>query len=235
MREHWEAQADSYYTKRGWSAADARVVELLGQHQHERWLEVGIGPGIVGAAAKRRWPAMRYYGLDLARNFLHLSRARLGRDLPLIQAAAEWLPLKTASFDGVLEMDTIHHLPRQLIPRTVAEISRIIKPGGRLISVEDWATIPDDERARLAYSLQAKRHSVAEGWEYHPSEPEWTVMFTAAGLHVESIEHPWRPLDLALFASLPHMAARAELRRLKGIWGDDLPTTTMSLFICRKV
>jgi hypothetical protein len=43
-----------------------------------------------------------------------------------------------------------------------------------------------------------------------------------------------RPLNFGRFAELDEPEAQKELARLRELWGDEQPTTRMSLFLCRK-
>jgi hypothetical protein len=117
----------------------------------------------------------------------------------------------------------------------VAEIARVIIPSGRLISVEDWACDPVQEREHLADSLQRRRPLVTQNLEYHAREEEWQTWFSQAGLEVERLEHVLRPLDLNQFANLESPEAKAELDLLRKLWRHESPTTTMTMFICRKL
>jgi SAM-dependent methyltransferase len=49
-------------------------------------------------------------------------------------------PFRDASAGAVVMLDVIHHLPRPL--DFLSEISRILKPGGRLVAIEPWITPP---------------------------------------------------------------------------------------------
>ncbi|MCX6639064.1 MAG: class I SAM-dependent methyltransferase [bacterium] len=234
IREHWENQASEYTMRRQWSDADERILTLLSEIAGTRLLEIGIGPGVMASAVQRKGLSWQYQGLDFSRKFLSLANQNLTKSIPLALGSAEFLPYQSESFDLVLEMDTIHHFPRALIPRTVKEIVRVLKHDGRFISLEDWALRLDDERSRLIYELQSRRFTVVNDWEYHPSESEWITIFQTAGLVVESVENPQRFLDIAQYDRLPSIEAAMELARLRHICGAQIPKVSMSLFVSRK-
>ena len=50
------------------------------------------------------------------------------------------MPFRQASAGAVVMLDVIHHLPKPL--DFLAEVSRILQPGGRLIAIEPWITPP---------------------------------------------------------------------------------------------
>jgi len=49
-------------------------------------------------------------------------------------------PFRAASTGAVVMLDVIHHLPKPL--DFLAEVSRILRPGGRLVAIEPWITPP---------------------------------------------------------------------------------------------
>ena len=50
------------------------------------------------------------------------------------------MPFREASAGAVVMLDVIHHLPKPL--DFLSEVSRILKPGGRLLAIEPWITPP---------------------------------------------------------------------------------------------
>ncbi|MGD2103833.1 MAG: class I SAM-dependent methyltransferase [Anaerolineae bacterium] len=97
----------------------------------KRVLELGHGPGHLLVALARRGVAP--VGLDLSPNMGRQAQRRLGRadvTVPLVRAQAQALPFSSGGFDSVVAA-----LPAEFIvdPRTVAEVTRTLAPGGRLI------------------------------------------------------------------------------------------------------
>jgi len=234
MRSHWESQAADYDWGRKWSRVDTRVLELIDADLGDRLLEIGFGSGVVAAEIIHAYPGIRYYGIDLADNFIRLAKERLTNTAALIQASASHLPFRAGSIHIVLEMNAIHHFPRRIIPDAVTEIADVLKQGGRFISVEDWGTPPEDDRESLVYELQRQRPLVRAGLEYHPSDEEWIATFKNAGLVVKRMEHIPRPLNFQRLWEMLGPEAEGKLARLWELWGHETPTTKMTLFICKK-
>jgi SAM-dependent methyltransferase len=61
-------------------------------------------------------------------------RARIEGRTHVVQSVAEGLPFRRATFDGVLGMNVLHHVP-DLTP-VVSELARVLKPGCRAVFVE---------------------------------------------------------------------------------------------------
>jgi len=93
-----------------------------------RVLEVGAGPGLLGAFARERRPDLRWIGSDL-----HAATWNA------LAADAMRLPFRTGSVDVVLGLDVLHHLSRP--GAFLAEAARVLSNGGRLNLVEPWVTL----------------------------------------------------------------------------------------------
>ena len=196
MRRHWELEAADYSDGRRFSDVDARIIELLTPHSGDRILEVGSGPFVVGERITYTYPDCQYFGIDFADQFLKIAARKIPTSAILVKADAATLPFSPQCFDVILEMDTIHHFPLQMIPQVVEEIIRTLKMGGTYISAEDWAAPPTNGRDELARAIQRRRHTVQSGLEYHPTDVEWIEMLENTGLKINQIEHIERPLNL---------------------------------------
>lgn len=90
-------------------------------------LEIGAGPGFLGAHARRRRPDLRWVATDVL-------------PAPWNDVAADGgrMPFRDATFDAVVCLDLVHHLAR---PRDFfAEAARVLRPGGRIAAVEPWVS-----------------------------------------------------------------------------------------------
>jgi ubiquinone/menaquinone biosynthesis C-methylase UbiE len=103
-------------------------------------LDVGSGSGTLAVWAKEREPAMRIRGLDGDPAIIEQARrkaARAGIDIPFDEGLSYELPYEDSSFDRVLSSLFFHHLVLRDKERTIAEIRRVLRPGGEL-HVADW-------------------------------------------------------------------------------------------------
>lgn len=62
--------------------------------------------------------------------------AKAGADIDLQVALIEALPFPDASFDLVTSGLMLHHLPGELKRRALAQIRRVLKPGGRFVALD---------------------------------------------------------------------------------------------------
>ena len=106
------------------------TVELLRVSDGELILEVGCGYGRVSRSllASAR---IQLVGLDLSEAMLRSCKQELGEELTVCRADAGRLPFRDGSFDAVVCTGVLMHLPDQR--RALAELGRVLRPGGRLV------------------------------------------------------------------------------------------------------
>lgn len=108
----------------------------------EHVLDIACGTGVVThAAAERVGSAGRVVGLDLNAAMLAMAQTDLpaeGAPIEWIEANALALPLPDAAFDLVLCQHGLQQFPDR--PTALAEMRRVLQPGGRLV-VSVWSRI----------------------------------------------------------------------------------------------
>jgi demethylmenaquinone methyltransferase/2-methoxy-6-polyprenyl-1,4-benzoquinol methylase/phosphoethanolamine N-methyltransferase len=116
------------------------TVRLAGVRPGDAVLDVGCGTGNLAMAAKARAGAEGdVRGIDGAPEMVEVARrkaaaAKLGVEYEV--AVVENMPFADATFDIVLSSLMLHHLPGDLKRQGIAEIARVLKPGGRLVAVD---------------------------------------------------------------------------------------------------
>jgi len=79
---------------------------------------------------------------DISITALKEARQRLGeKGLYVVMDIAN-LPFKAATFDGVISLHTIHHLPAADHRKAYAELYRVLGPGRRAVVVNGWSDPP---------------------------------------------------------------------------------------------
>jgi ubiquinone/menaquinone biosynthesis C-methylase UbiE len=108
-----------------------RVAALVAAQRPRRVLEVGCGEGIVLAYLADRTPGARFEGLEVDETALARARARCP-DAALVRGDACELPYRDGSFDLVVCLEVLEHLPA---PRRALREARRVSRGGCLLSV----------------------------------------------------------------------------------------------------
>lgn len=124
------------------------VPGIPGEIAHEHWhryafarrfvagrrvLDVACGEGYGSALLAA--VAGEVTGVDIAEEAIAHARATYAAvaNLRYVQASAAELPLPDASVDVVVSFETIEHLPQADQPRMIAEIARVLVPGGIVV------------------------------------------------------------------------------------------------------
>jgi SAM-dependent methyltransferase len=138
------AVADEYASERGLLGrrdayryasgpdAPARAVEAVLEAEPRRVLEVGCGPG--EAAARIVANGVEVVAVDVSPRMVELA---LGRGVDAGVGDVQSLPFEDGSFDGALAAWMLYHVPDP--DRGLAELARVLEPGGRLVVVTNRA------------------------------------------------------------------------------------------------
>ena len=131
--------------------------ELKGRDQRGvHLLDVACGNGRFLRHVMEVWPRLKAAGLDLSPNYTEAARARLKSwpQVEVIHEAAEAMPLADVSQDIVVSIFLFHELPPKVRGQVLAEVFRVLKPGGLFV---------------LADSVQFGDHDGMDGLlEYFP-------------------------------------------------------------------
>lgn len=118
----------------GRSEAARVAIRLADLQRGERVVDVGCGPGV--AVRQARMAGAEVIGVDPAPVMLRVARARWRSD-PAVDwrlGVAEKLPVGDGWADVVWSLSTVHHWVD--IGAGLAEASRVLAPGGRLVVLE---------------------------------------------------------------------------------------------------
>jgi ubiquinone/menaquinone biosynthesis C-methylase UbiE len=100
-----------------------------------RVLDIGCGTGTLAIVVRQRHPAAEVVGLDPDAYALARARRkaqRAGAGVRFDQGFADALEYPDATFDRVFSSMMFHHLGKDQKDRALAEVRRVLKPGGRL-------------------------------------------------------------------------------------------------------
>ena len=116
-----------------------RVIELADLRGDEDLLDAGCGTGLTMLRIAEQHPGCRVCGIDLSPKMIEVARNDAGKrrlDVDLRSGSITDLPYPDAAFDVVLTNIMFHHLDRAEKRQAVAEIARVLRPGGRFVSAE---------------------------------------------------------------------------------------------------
>ncbi|GAB2822755.1 class I SAM-dependent methyltransferase [Actinoallomurus bryophytorum] len=110
------------------------MLALAGDVAGRRVLDAGCGSGPLSAALRDRGAVVT--GIDASTGMLALARRRLGDDVALHRVdLSDDLPFADGAFDDVVASLVLHYLEDW--GPTLAELRRVLSPGGRLIASVD--------------------------------------------------------------------------------------------------
>ena len=174
------------------------ILDLAGEVAGRRILDAGCGSGPLSAALRDRGAVVT--GIDSSAGMLELARRRLGSgaDLRLADLGTP-LPFGDGAFDDVVAALVLHYLEDWTAP--LAELRRVLKPGGRLIVSLDHpfaVNIMHREAGRkpdyfATYSHTAEwtmRGHTAQMRFWHRPLHAMTDAFTEAGFQIAVISEP---------------------------------------------
>jgi SAM-dependent methyltransferase len=155
------------------------IIARLGVRTNDRALtilDVGCGTGQFASRIMAAAPRASVWGVDLVPGMLAQGRCRWQSDPEHVAAAlgdSERLPFPSTAFDIVTCANSFHHYPRQSL--AVAEMHRVLKPGGKLLLVDGCR---DGLWGRFIYDACVAR---LEGGVHHASAEQTRELFENAG------------------------------------------------------
>ncbi|CAN8064176.1 unnamed protein product [Agarophyton chilense] len=179
-------------------------------------LDVSTGTGdlAISVAGNR---SIRVVGLDPSTEMLKVAREKANRfakiigDLQLVEGVAEKLPFESESFDAVAVAFGVRNF--QDIRKGLAEMGRVLRPGGRWVILEVGFTNGDRflEKVyrifvtkimpKVAGFFSGNRGAyqyLSDSMQRFPEVEQFIVMLEEAGLHVETQER-LTPLGMGPF------------------------------------
>ena len=147
-----------------------------------RLLDVGCGP------SSRLWP-LNVHPIGADYSFSYIA-AYAAKGEPGVVASSGDLPFPSQAFDGVWSVGVFHHLPDELVRRTVLEMRRVCRPGGYTVVLD--AVLPEPAwRRPFAYAQRR-----ADRGRYMRREEQLrSLLLVDEGLSVERITYTRNGLE----------------------------------------
>jgi ubiquinone/menaquinone biosynthesis C-methylase UbiE len=133
--------------------------ELTGAH---RVLEIGCGTGNLIQRVRKAHPSAQLTGLDPDPRALDIARRKAGSvpGLNFDQGYAQELPYADGAFDRVLSSMMVHHLDDPAKTAAVAEVFRVLEPGGMVLVADVRAS--DETITRLLHDAGFEHRAIGE-------------------------------------------------------------------------
>jgi ubiquinone/menaquinone biosynthesis C-methylase UbiE len=153
-----------------------------------RVLEIGVGSGM--NLPFYRPPVREVLALEPAPRLLNMARSAshvTGLPVSFLEASAEAIPLDKSSVDTVVTTWTLCSIPQAAT--ALAEMRRVLRPGGKLLFVEHGLA-PDE-------AVRRWQHRLTPAWRYisggcHLNRPIRS-MIEGTGFRVDRIETGYMP------------------------------------------
>lgn len=137
-------------------------------------IELGCGAAALARSLLQRFPAARVTGLEVDERQHAKNLAAPAERLHFVAGGAQAIPFPDAGFDLALMLKSLHHVPVPLMGQALAEVARVLRPGGHLYVSEpvyagplnDIVRLFNDEREVRAAAQEALDAALAGGlWD----------------------------------------------------------------------
>ncbi len=128
------------------------IVELVGDANRKRVLDLGCGSGTLIARIAEENPDAEIYGVDPSERMVQgcVNRFREYANVHVAIGSAIRIPLPSDYLHCVVSNLALHHVPREDRTACAEELARVLKAGGRLIYADMFCDVegPVDDPAR---------------------------------------------------------------------------------------
>ena len=148
----WRAHSDAVNGRLVAAWLDGRLGAVLKTDLFDE----AVSPGLVAALAPR---ASSVTGVDVSPQIVAAARQRFP-ELTAVEADVRTLPFADASFDTVISNSTLDHFDHaDEIERSLAELARVLAPGGRLL-----VTLDNPRNPIVAVGKALRGHGLNRAW-----------------------------------------------------------------------
>jgi ubiquinone/menaquinone biosynthesis C-methylase UbiE len=146
------------------------IADLVGLQPGEAVLDVGCGTGMQALVAKERvGETGRVSGIEPSLEMVTYAKrkaARRGVSVDIQPGVIEQLNFPDQSFDVVLCIIVMHHMPDETKRQGIKEMARVLKPGGRVLVVDsNLQLLPSFEREGFL-QVNAGEMPIVDGYNF---------------------------------------------------------------------
>ena len=190
--DEYVAAAEAVSRSAGFQDLRDRILEAAEIKADDEVLDLGAGTGLLTLPSAAT--ASRVWAVDISQGMLSYleTKARSAKldNIELVMASVVSIPLVDGSIDVAISNYCFHHLPAEGKMTALAEVERILKPGGRLVLADmmfslalgeprNRAVVRDKVRGLLSKGPGGAWRLVRNGARYatrrweHPATPDW--------------------------------------------------------------
>lgn len=163
IREEFTHQSRSFGTSSAMTSAETlgALIQLVPEDAGADWIDIACGPGVVSRATAGRVGSVK--GVDLTPAMIEEAERRAREEgienVSFTLGDVTALDLADDSFDGAITRLSLHHIPAP--GRVVAEMARLVRPGGWIL-VSD--IVADRDRDANAWREEIERLRDPSHW-----------------------------------------------------------------------
>ena len=141
---------------------------------HPRVIELGCGAAQLSRQLLERFAGSEVTALEVDERQHAKNLAQPQARLNFVQAGAQAIPFGDGGFDLALMLKSLHHVPLDQLDTALAEVHRVLRPGGLLYVSEPvfagalnevMRLFHDEEKVRAAALAAVHRALASGGWE----------------------------------------------------------------------
>jgi demethylmenaquinone methyltransferase/2-methoxy-6-polyprenyl-1,4-benzoquinol methylase len=115
------------------------LIDALGG-EPQRILDVCVGTAASAILVASRHANSHVVGIDVSDQMLAVARRKIGRrglaNVEVANASADAMPFGDGSFDAAMASFALHEFEPEMRNRILAEIARVVRPGGRFCLID---------------------------------------------------------------------------------------------------